>query len=273
MPASIDRLGRATEWGARYFILKTDGAKKDMEKYLNRLKGNERKRALTSAKKSAELILKLSKGKKIIDVIVVGEESKRKGVDYDVMVFFEDGTKVGYSLKTYKGLKFNVRNPTLSSFCKQMTGKSFEDYLTEKEKKEYLKKGILYSQRKIESKIIGEWGAEKLLSILEEFKEKDEARFRENLLKQLRYGTNLIGCIVDKNGNFVRYVTRFPKILDKIKNREGKIRLARSGISVSVSLDGEHVCDLVLYMESSSKRLGKKLRMRIDLDFRKIDKI
>lgn len=272
MPQEINRIGRGTEWATRYYLLRTESAKRDMEKYLNLLPPEKQKRVLVGAEKIAEKIIFMNKSRNVRNVDVIGEESKKPGSeDYDIMVYFDDNSQKGYSLKIQGSSRnVNVRNFTLNSLCKSFTGKKFEDFLTGDEIEWYSKMGIAYSEDKIASEVLGKWGALKLSKTLNDVLKSDPRKLIETMLKEIRYKTNLLMAVVDKKGEFRGYVTKFVDLFSKMESNLEKIEIIPRGISVHVLFDKIRLLHLDLYMMSSSLGKGKKLRGAIRVNF-KID--
>lgn len=269
MPQKIDRIGRATEWATSYYLSRNERNREGMERYLNLLPPEEQKRVLVGAEKLAQKILSMSGGKAIIDAEVIGEESKRPGSeDYDVKVVFDDKSEEGYSLKIQSNsIGVNVRNPTLNSLCKSFTGKKFEEFLTADEIERYQRWGMDYSQGRLESNVVGRWGAQKLAGILRAELRSNPRKFIETMLKEIRYKTNLLIAVVDKNAKFQGYVTKFVDLFSKLESAPKRIEIVPSGISVAVLFDKIPLFHIDLYMMSSSSGKGKKLRGAIRVNF------
>jgi len=269
MPQKIDRIGRSVEWGTRYFLLQTGESKKDLERYLSYLPSSERRRVLVGAKKAAEKIISANEGKAVVDVVVIGEESKKPGTgDYDILVQFDDGSEKAYSLKIQKSSTgVNVRNPTLNSICKRFTGKSFYSFLTPEEVRYYEKLGEAYSKGHVESRVLGCWGAKKLASILNDALDYNPEKFIDIMLEEIRYKTNLIIVVVDNNAAFQGYVTKFVDLFARLRRNVEEIEIKPRGISVDFFLSKTRLFHIDVYMMSSSEGKGKKLRAAIRVDF------
>jgi hypothetical protein len=277
MPAKIDRLGRATEWRTRYILLKntekSEKAKMEADQYFNQLPENEKKRCVIASQKIAEKILEMCKGKEIVDVNVVGEKSKKMKTDADLIVYFSDGSNKSFSLKVTSTAKnVNVRNATLNSLCRSFTGKDFDNFLSPEDKKWYENMGEMYSQGKIESKILGEWAAKKFAEILKNTLNSKTRKFLDVLFSEIRYTTKttsiLIIVVVDKKGNFKGYVTKFDDLFKKIEQAPNKLDIQPNGIRVSIVFEQKELLGIDLYMQSGSRNYkGKKLRCAIRVNF------
>lgn len=268
MPKKIDRIGRAHEWLTGYNLSGAMSLKEKAEEYLGVLPERDKKRVNVGSLYSAKKIKELSGGG-IVGAEIVGEASKKPGSKgYDLLVSFENKTRAGYSLKIQSSSDgVNVRNPTLNSICKALTGSNFEDYLTEKEKKDYFLKGKMYSDGVLKSDVIGSWGAEKLREILKECLDKNPTEFIIRLMAEIRIKTNLILTIVDSNGKFIKQIVDFPDDVKLMASHPEKVSISNNGISVYFSINNSSPIHIDVYMMSNSLGKGKKLRAAIRIKF------
>ncbi|MCR4284657.1 MAG: hypothetical protein NUV97_01270 [archaeon] len=269
MPQKIDSIGRAHEWTTASLLDDSENLKKKSKEYLNRLSLKiDQDRVILASKKASEKIRELV-GQEIKTAKVVGEENKKQGgEDFDILLELVDGSRKGYSLKTQNNFSgVNVRNFTPNSLCKIFTGKGFEDFLDNEEKKNYLELGDLYSKDMVKSEVIGKWGAQKLAEILSREFSIDKISFVKNLLSEMRGGTNLLLTVVNKNGEFKGYCTKFSSIFEKLRKEPENLRISFQGISVLFYLKEDRICKFDIYMQSTSSGKKKKLRGVIRIDF------
>ncbi len=269
MPTKIDRIGRAHEWLTAYFLSNEAYLLEKANTYLKLLDSLEQKRVRVGSKHTAEGIKLLEIESEIVKVKCIGDKSKKSGPeDYDIMIYFKEGENKGYSLKIQKNPQgVNVRNPTMNSLCKFFTRKDFEKYLKLEEIKKYELMGKDYINKNIESREVGHWGAVKLSEILNGELKKDCGEFSKILLQEVRYKTNFILTIVDKNGNFIGQITKFNPLFKEFIKDPSKLKILPRGISVHMMLNEKKLVKIDVYMQSNSKGRLNKLRLVLRPDF------
>lgn len=275
MPAKIDRIGRAHEWLTSARLNELAGnlaaAARDehqAEEYASTLDSSSRKRVTIAAEKSAAWIARAHKGK-IIESKVIGEASKRPGgPDFDLAISIEGGDRVGYSLKVQTSSSgVNLRNPTLDSFLRGVCGRQFRELLTGEQWCYYVAQGESYSRGQLESKRIGRWAIPFVAKGLLEAYRAQPDEFVSRLLGEMRAGTNLLLTVVTGDGRFLGYVTRFGRVVSKLKEDPRQLTIVGNGISIFFGVGDEPLCHLDLYMLSYSGGKGNRLRGAVRADF------
>jgi len=269
VPAKIDRIGRAHEWLTRAILLGSEASLAEAKRFLDLLPEPDRKRVTAGAKRTAEHLRALHPGRRVIAARAVGEDSKKPGEgDADLLLTFEDGGAVGYSLKIQASSEgVNVRNPTANSLTKALAGREFSALLTASQQDWYRLRGEEYAKGELDSKVVGQWGVKVLANAFREAHHLDPPKFVGALLRELRVGTNLILTVVDQGGRFLGHSTKYSRVAGDVRAEPKRLAIDARGISVRFALDGVELCHVDVYMMSGSEGKGTKLRAAIRCDF------
>lgn len=249
MPSNPERLGKSHEKLTRDLLNGTD-AQPDTRDQLEYLDADDRERVRIGSEKAASFIRKHTP----FEIVAAFEEGDAKKPDpdddVDVVVEGAHGESKGYSLKLTSDTAINVRNTLASKMAEDIFERPLDELFDEGEYATYQSATAQFVDEAISSSEMAGQIIPIFARKFAEFRDRDEATLRANLLRDVRLESNTVACKVTAAGNFYGFASMDRAPLRKFKDGEGTLEIYTkdsNNTSIFFDVDGESAFRIDMY--------------------------